>query len=498
MSGSGSGPLDRSALKEHALRGLRPVTVARVATGLLALASSIVLARLVPPADFGRAAVALIAVALAVTLATEGISSPLVQRRSIDHAALESAFFISLAIGAVATLGTLLLAEFAFADIFGEETADLILLCSPAFMVAAAGAVPNALLLRSLDFGATSAAEIAAAIAGVAVAVTLALAGLDAVALVAGGLAGLVATTIVILVLGPSPPRPRWRSTAARQIAGFGVPATFASIVHALQENIDYAILAAKLPPAQVGFYWRAYQLGVQAQGRVGGIVMRMAFPLYSRSANLDDLRATRVRIARIHAAVIIPALCLFIAVAPELVPWLFGSDWQPAVGPSQILAVAGMATALGTGNGPAVLAVGRPGFLLGWHVLRLAVFVAVVLVTAPQGVTAVCWGVVGFRVAFLVGGYVVLLGRLVGVHVRRLWADAFPLTVGGSEAGLPAPVTIAGVTLVAGSLYLGALATFFPKAMADIVAVTKAVLAPARSRPGARPPVPAGEHAAR
>jgi O-antigen/teichoic acid export membrane protein len=514
---SGEGPhelgsLERGALKDHALRGTRWVTVARAVTALLGLASTIVLARLIPPAEFGRAVVALIAVALGTTIAKEGIGASLVQRRSLERPMLEAAFFLSLACGMAATGATLVLAPVAFAPLFGEEIAGLIQLAAPAFLIATASAVPNALLLRALDFRATSIAEVGAAAVGISTSVGMALAGVDAEALVVGGLATVSASTLLTVALAPRPPVPRWDRAAARDITAFGLPATLASVVHSIQENVDYAILAAKLTPAQVGFYWRAFQLGLGAQGKVGGIVMRMAFPLYSRSASLEDLRAARLRITRIHGAVIVPALCLFIPLAPELVPWLFGSDWEAAVEPAQILAVAGMAAALGTGNGPAVLAVGRPGFLLGWHVLRLAVFVAVLLATAPHGLTAVCLGVVGFRLAFLVAGYHVLLGRLVGVPMRRLWADAapgavcsialiavaFPLTWSASEAGLPVPATVALTSAVGAAVYLVSLRALFPAAMEDVVMVTRAVLAPIRAPSRPPPFASAGTQAGR
>jgi hypothetical protein len=45
------------------------------------------------------------------------------------------------------------------------------------------------------------------------------------------------------------------------------------------EANADYLILAARLHPAQVGFYWRAFQLGVCYQDKISGIMLRTAFP---------------------------------------------------------------------------------------------------------------------------------------------------------------------------------------------------------------------------
>ena len=162
--------------------------------------------------------------------------------------------------------------------------------------------------------------------------------------------------------------------------------------------NVDYLILGAKLSPAQVGFYYRAYTLGVQYETKISDIIARLAFPVYSRTENADHMRAVRSRVVRINATVIYPILALFIAVAPELVPWLFGPRWEPAVLPAQILAVAGMARMINNGTPPLLLAAGRPRTLLGVQPLPAGVLAAAVLIAAPYGLIAVCVAVAASR----------------------------------------------------------------------------------------------------
>ena len=62
--------------------GVRWITLARVATELLLVGSMVALAHLIPPADFGRFAVAVIVQELAMGIPTEGVGSALVQRDS--------------------------------------------------------------------------------------------------------------------------------------------------------------------------------------------------------------------------------------------------------------------------------------------------------------------------------------------------------------------------------------------------------------------------------
>ena len=202
-------------------------------------------------------------------------------------------------------------------------------------------------------------------------------------------------------------------------------------------------------------------------------------------------MRKVRSRIVRINAAVIYPMLALFIAVAPELVPWAFGERWQPAVLPAQILAVAGMARMINNGTPALLLAAGRPRALLAFNLCRLGVLAAVVLVAVPHGLIAVCIAVSGFQVITMVASYWLMLPRLVGVTLRQLVRDlapaivssaimlgaAFPLVGALNASGVPRPVTVLIASALAAPLYLVALRLIGPAAWADLVLLARRLL---------------------
>ena len=181
------------------------------------------------------------------------------------------------------------------------------------------------------------------------------------------------------------PARPGWHPRAIRQIAGFGMPAAGSSVLYAVLRNVDYVILAARLPAAQVGFYLRGFQLGSEYQAKISGILLRVAFPVLSRSRDLDEVRRIRARIIRVHAAALFPLLFGLIALAPVFVPLVYGDAWEPAVPLTQVLAVSGLVSVLGTG--PALLlATGHPRALFRYNLAALAAYVAGVLIALPHG----------------------------------------------------------------------------------------------------------------
>ena len=125
-------------------------------------------------------------------------------------------------------------------------------------------------LQRQLDFRRLAIVEASMSLAGPLAAVVLAVVGLEAEALV-GGLLVSAAVAALLSAWYARPARPRWLPAEMREIARFGMPAAGSSVLFAVQRNVDYVILAARLPAAQVGFYLRGFQLGSEYQSKISG-----------------------------------------------------------------------------------------------------------------------------------------------------------------------------------------------------------------------------------
>lgn len=483
-------------LRDAAVEGVRWIAIARVLGESAQLIASVVLARLIVPAEFGHAAIALILVPLAAILTFEGFGSALVQRKEIQHEHLETATLASIVAGLALSAATFLGAPLLAAPLFGEQTAELIQLASPMFLIAALSAVPRSVLWRELEFREVSLIETGSVAFGAIVAVCLALAGFEASAIVLGALAAAVVSSALFMTI-ERPYMPRWHGRHLREIAGFGAPASGAGLLHVAITNVDYTILAARLSAAQVGFYWRAFQLGVVYQDKISGIMMRLAFPVYSRTKDLAQLTRLHERATRVHAATVVPLLAILIVTAPVLIPWLFGPEWGPSVLPTQILAVAGMIAAILTGFPQVLLAAGKPQALLRFNVVLLAVYAGAVFATVQRGIVAVSIAVVAVYVAQLVVVYAVLLRRVVGIPVGQMVTDLAPALAGGlallavcfplthwmRAADVPPILILLAVGSLGMLIHCTVLRQFFPATWSDLVSLAQRVL-PSRAWP--------------
>ncbi len=423
--------MSRASINEATINGVRWVMLTRAVSEVLALGCIVLLARHVSPAEFGHAAVALIFVPLAGILTFEGFASALVQRETVEESHRQVAMLASLLGGAVLSLLVLALVPLVWQPVFGAETGELIALVSPVFLISALGTVSRATLWRRLDFRRMSLIDLSATTLGNVVPVVLALAlGLGARAIIAGALAQALLTAALLILVAP-PPLPRWHRRSQRDIGSFGLNAALAGLVDVMFRNVDYAILAARLPAAQVGIYWRSFNLGVVYQDKLSSVMMQLAFPVYSRTESRAQMRALHERAARVHAAVIFPLLASLIVLGPVLIPFVLGGEWIPAVRPAQILALAGMIAAVLTGYPQVMLAVGHPRTLLRFNVVMLAVYAALIAAASGLGLIVIAIAAVLGYVLILLGVYRFMLSRYLGISVKRLVPELGPAIAG-------------------------------------------------------------------
>jgi lipopolysaccharide exporter len=469
-------------LTDATTAGLRWVTVARVGTELALAGSMVVLARLIPPSAFGMFAIAVIVQELAISVPSEGVGTALVQRRQIGREHLEGGMALGLAIALALTVVTLLLAIFVLPGVFGHDTAKLVALASPWFVISAAGAPSYALLRRKLDFRRLSIVDLSNSVVRAGVSVGLAVAGLDAGALVLGCLAGVVATASLCLLFAPVP-LPRWRSRAIRDLLHYGGPGSLATFCWAGFRNGDYAIVGARLGTAQAGFYWRGFQLAVDYQRKISAVMTSVGFPVLARTGDAEEMFALRQRMVRLLAVVLFPLLAGLVVLAPVVIPWVFGPTWEPAVVPTQILAGAGAATVVIDAVGTVLMAMGRARAILGYGIAHFVVYIGAVLVASRWGITGVSVAAVITHTIFLVVAYQVLLSDAGLPALRLLWSDvsaavvacvalvaaAWPVARALGNAGVAPIVEIAVVGAVAAIAYLGVLRLWFPEAWRDL-----------------------------
>lgn len=408
-------------------QGVAHLAGAQVICQLLQWAAFFLLARLLTPHEFGTAAAALIVLDLVLVLTDLGLGAALIQRQDLRDEHVQTAFWLNLALGG-ALAAAILLAASPIARLFGNPALGPLLLALPlAFVAASAGMVPQALIEREMAFHRVARIMAVSQAAYAMGAMSAALAGAGAWSVVVGMAAWHLTRLLLLLRASSWRPKPVFSLPALREISPYGLQLLGASLVDYGTRSLDVALIGSLLGPTALGIYSLAYRLITWPLMRISTVVTKVAFPAFSRlQGDQAALQQAYLGLIRLLAALTFPLLAGLSALAPEVIPWLFGQEWRAAVVPTQALCVVGMIKAVSTTDGTILYSIRRAGLEVALNVSSAFLLVGYLIVGAPYGLHGVVLTMTGAGiVVFPI--YRALVYRQIGLSARRYWAALGP-----------------------------------------------------------------------
>jgi PST family polysaccharide transporter len=324
-----------------AARGVGILVGRTISLQLLTAGATIVLARLLSPADYGLFAIASAVQGLAQSLTGIGLTAALIRQLHDPTPAQQvAARSFLLLTGASFSLFALLLG-FALLPALGaaSEAAKVTAIASLAVPIHALRAVPMTLLERHLSFGRVAIVETGETLAFNAFALIAAIGGLGAYSL-AGAIpaAGLVGAIAAMRVQG-SARGFHLRFAELRSLAGFGTRVSVFSVL-ALGREFGFVTLVTALGgTALAGFYAMGIRL-FSFPIALASAVQRVTFPALSRTPEERGPRAARGAVLAAMLAGL--PLAIVAGSSHALVASLLGERWLPTVD-IVLIAAAGM-----------------------------------------------------------------------------------------------------------------------------------------------------------
>ena len=380
------------SLGKRVTSGIGWLAVAQVARRLSGLVVTAVLARLLAPQDFGLIALASLAAQLLGIVTELGLTSALVQRKTVSDADLSTGFWFGLTISFTVALAGYLSADL-IAALFNEpRIVPLFRAMLVILPVAAIGQVPDAILQRKLDFQKIAHVDWLSGVGSGVLGIAAAFAGYGVWALVVQLVSATVIALVVRQVAVRWTPRFTFSMASARTMVTFGASLVAMGLVNYAAVNIDNALIGARIGAAALGYYMLAYNLILLPSNNIGGLVTRVMFPA------LSSIQSDRARFVRAYSAMLrtvafatFPLVVGLGVTAPLAIATIYGPQWEASVILLEILMAIGLFQAINV-SGVAFSAIGKPHILLAWALVSLAVMTAGFVVGSRWGVTGVAW----------------------------------------------------------------------------------------------------------
>ncbi|HVR30984.1 MAG TPA: oligosaccharide flippase family protein [Thermoanaerobaculia bacterium] len=315
-----------------ATRGVLWSLAAGSASKVIAVASTLVLARLLVRQELGVAAYAVTFASLFEVLRGLGVGQALIFFPSEDRR-MHTAFWLVLANGALLAALALVLAPVASIFFRDPRAAGVIRPLALYFPLLALGQVLDFQLRKDLRFGRRFGPELARSLVRAVVAVGLALLGWSYWSLIAAHVAGAAVWSAALWTRVPWRPRLVFDRSDAKLLLGYGKHLVAVSVLVVIATRADHLAVGRFFGPADLGVYAIAFTLPALLFQASSGLSL-VLFPAYARlDRDRDRLRAAALRTLRLVAALFVPAGIGLGLVAEPLVMVVFGPEWRPAIG---------------------------------------------------------------------------------------------------------------------------------------------------------------------
>ena len=395
------GPREFKGLDRILIRGVAWTAAVKWLTQIFTWGTTVVVARLLLPSDYGLVGMAAIYINLFTLFSEFGIGTAVVTLQDLSEHQVSQLNTVSVLTG---LLGFLVSAAAAvpLGKFFRAPNLPLVVVVlSCGFVVSGVRTVPYSLLQKELRFKLLAFIEGVQGVVQASVTLILALLGFRYWALVLGILSFSVTPTCLTFIWRrQSFAFPRWLSI--QRAIHYSRHILVGRLSWALYNDSDFIVAGRVLGEATLGVYTLAWTLAHTPLEKLTTLVNRVTPSVFAKiQTDPDELRRYLRNITGVMALIIFPVTIGMALVAPEFVPLVLGAKWIGVILPLELLALHALFRSNVILLSPVLNVIGLE---------RLAMWVSVVTMIA-------------LPVAFYVGSHWGTIGIAAG------WVVVYPLT---------------------------------------------------------------------
>jgi O-antigen/teichoic acid export membrane protein len=410
-------------LRRTAVRGVGVSIAGQAGSFAVMIASVVILARLLTPADFGIVTMVTTFSLLLRSFGLNGFTEFIMQREELTHTLASNLFWIEIGLGTILTLAFAssgpLLALFYHNPSVTRVTAGMSLTIG----IGCLGWIHMGLLQRAMQFRSTAIINFVGQLLLMIVSLVLAVAGWHYWALVWGSV------TQTVVVAAGAWWMCRWTPRRPSRAAGTGSGLKFAMNVYShfafsySTRNTDNLLVGWQFGAQSLGFYKKAYDLFVLPETQLLGPMSAVVVSTLSRvSGNREQFQRYFLRAISVLALVGMGIGADFALVGKDLIRFLLGPGWEEA---GRIFALFGPGIGvmlLYNTHGWVHLSIGRPERWFRWGLMEF-------VCTASLFLLALHWGPSGIALAWTISYFLLMFpgfwyaGKPIGMGITPIFA---------------------------------------------------------------------------
>ena len=408
-----------SEMKGKLAQGAIWLFASRIVVNLLSLISTILLARLLTPEDFGLVAMASAVLTIVSAVTDLPVSTVLVHRENVEDVHYDNCFSISLLRGAFITL-IFLSISYPVSIVFKDSRLILLMI-----VLGFTSFIPSlnnpklAVFTRNLVFWQTLVMDATGKFIGLVVAVLIALIYKSYWALVFGGIVTQVVSLAISYIIIPYIPRINF--SKFKEFFHYSVWLSLGQALQQFNWKLDQFLIGYFLGKAPLGIYNFGDNLSNLPTREATAPIANTLFPAYSRiKGDKEKLARAFLLSQKILLAIALPLGFGFAAISITFIPMAVGHKWDQAIPIVQICSMVFAYMAITIPTQSLAMALGETKSLFIRDLVYLGIRVPFIIVGMAYG--GLMGIVYGRCIASVLGSFVVMAiaNRTINVTFRE------------------------------------------------------------------------------
>lgn len=383
-----------------------PITVRTLASGfgwlavcnysnrILGVLSTLILAKVLSPSDFGLVAIAAMMLEVIQLVKDMGLSEALIYSKREDRVALDTAHTVLFAYNILLFLLAAAAAPFVARFYDNPTIIPVVVLMSSTLVMNSLRVIPLTLIRKNLEYRSMVVPEVVPATTSSIVSIAMALLGFGVWSLVAKALVHGGLSLILLSMVSAYKPRFGFDRTAAWELMHYGKFIAGTSVLLVALYNVDRFLVSSLVGIAALGMFDLAMRVAELPIRQVSFLVGAVMFPVFARMESSGPaLNHVFMKTLKYTSVVTVPAAIGISIFGPRLMETLYGTRWEGIQQPLRVVALYAGIRSLSSVIHDLYKATGNP------HVMQRIVLFKLIAIASLGAPALHAYGILGMAV---------------------------------------------------------------------------------------------------